>query len=444
MAGKLVKGLVLVGILGVGGGGMFALKKVRGAGGARKVVQHVAGKVKAKAERQERAREGDGGVEVDSDPPESAKPSSMAVGEEGSGSAEPGPAAHGGAAVQMAIKEPAAGAGAEPEPEAELESEAVAEAEVPDPSAETEPKRKFPRKPGTYDRTIKHEKVDRQYILKIPTGYDGSKSMPLMLVFHGGNQNAKQYYDKRSILRQMADSEGFIVAFVQSRTSEPWEDGNWNAVHCCRTAKQNGYDDLGYTRAVVDELKEVLEVDSSRVYAAGFSNGGMMVHKIASKMPGVFAAAAMMSAPIGGIPYKRGPVEVLSTTAGPISVLNIHGKSDKKILYAGGESSQNSYGRRDVGALDGIDFWATQMGCNKNPTTKTIQSGAKERSYSGCSAGVDVKLISIDGLMHAWPQKAEHGFDGDKTVVDFLLAHRKASASGSWRPGSWGPPEIPN
>ncbi len=50
-----------------------------------------------------------------------------------------------------------------------------------------------PTTPGRHDQLIAHDGMQRQYILRIPQGYDGSEAIPLMLVLRGGNQNADEY-----------------------------------------------------------------------------------------------------------------------------------------------------------------------------------------------------------------------------------------------------------
>ena len=303
----------------------------------------------------------------------------------------------------------------------------------------------FPLAPGVYDQLLVQDGVIRQYILKIPETYDGTVPIQVILVFHGGNQNAEQYFDKRSKLRELADEREFAIAFMQARTSTSYGDGNWNAVHCCRTAKQEDYDDLGYTAAVVDELVAELNIDLDRIYVSGFSNGAMMTHKVAANMPDVFAAAAMMSGPIGGVPKTNSAMEYLSASAGPLGVLTMHGKLDTKIYYDGGPSTDSNYGRTDISAPDGVDFWATQMGCEDSPTTTDLMSDAHLNSWTDCAEGVQVRMITLDNVAHAWPTLDSHGFDGDTVVANFLLNQTNTAARISdWASTSWGPPVIPD
>src|SRR5262249_2643896 len=64
------------------------------------------------------------------------------------------------------------------------------------------------------ERTISSGGIERRYLLHIPTGYDGSKSLPLVLIFHGGGGTAEAMAHSTQ-MNAKADQEGFIVAYLQ-------------------------------------------------------------------------------------------------------------------------------------------------------------------------------------------------------------------------------------
>ena len=49
---------------------------------------------------------------------------------------------------------------------------------------------------------------------------------------------------------------------------------NWNAGGCCGDAMRSSIDDVGFTRALLDDLGHRAHFDRSRVYATGFSADG--------------------------------------------------------------------------------------------------------------------------------------------------------------------------
>src|SRR5262249_50718020 len=66
----------------------------------------------------------------------------------------------------------------------------------------------------------------------------------------------------------------------------------WNAGGCCLWAMRNKIDDVGFIRALLDDLGSRLPFDRSRVYATGISNGGMMAYRLGVEAPDRIAAIA--------------------------------------------------------------------------------------------------------------------------------------------------------
>jgi polyhydroxybutyrate depolymerase len=62
-------------------------------------------------------------------------------------------------------------------------------------------------------RTLTVANIERSYILHIPSSYDVSRAMPLVLSFHGGGGNAENEM-RVSNFNSLADEKGFIVAYL--------------------------------------------------------------------------------------------------------------------------------------------------------------------------------------------------------------------------------------
>ncbi len=78
-------------------------------------------------------------------------------------------------------------------------------------------------------------------------------------------------------------------------------------------------DDVGFTRAMLDDLASVANVDADRVFATGLSNGGIMSHHVASELSDRIAAIA----PIGGPLMMPAPQ---AKTARPGDAFPRHGR----------------------------------------------------------------------------------------------------------------------
>jgi polyhydroxybutyrate depolymerase len=74
----------------------------------------------------------------------------------------------------------------------------------------------------------------------------------VVLAFHGGGSNAQQMV-RFCGLNEKADEAGFIVVYP-SGTGRLERALTWNAGNCCAYAVFNQVDDVGFVRALVDDL----------------------------------------------------------------------------------------------------------------------------------------------------------------------------------------------
>lgn len=139
--------------------------------------------------------------------------------------------------------------------------------------------------PGDTTRSLVYAGIERSYVLHIPTGYNGRHPTPLVLAFHGIELNAEEMI-RISGLSEQANTSGFIVAYPNGTGGSK----SWNGGHCCGEAAKNRVDDLGFVRALIDELASLANIDPGRVYATGFSNGAIMVYRLACELSDRIAA----------------------------------------------------------------------------------------------------------------------------------------------------------
>jgi polyhydroxybutyrate depolymerase len=263
----------------------------------------------------------------------------------------------------------------------------------------------------------------RPYTLHVPTGYDGSKPTPLLVMFHGyGVSGAIQeaYFQ----LGNASDAHTFLYAYSDGTLSEP-PDGAagslfWNATNACCDFYDSGVDDVQYFDAVVDDIQSKYNVDPKRVFVVGHSNGGFMSHRLAcdraSRVAAIFSLA-------GAQWYDLGKCD----PSGPVSVAEVHGNADQTIVYDGGSTQEGTY----PGAPTTIADWGTKNGCTgaltANGQTYDIDSQLPGnetvvQAYQGCPAGIDVQLWTIQGGMHI-PTLNQPAWGED--IWGFLSAHPK-------------------
>ena len=135
-------------------------------------------------------------------------------------------------------------------------------------------------RPGDHTRSIRVGDLDRRYLVHVPPLYDPEVAMPVVLAFHGGGTNATSMA-VFSGLDDKADETGFIVVYPEG-TGRLRRMLTFNAGNCCGHAADRNVDDVAFTRALLDDLGSVANIDPRRVYATGMSNGARMAYRVRS------------------------------------------------------------------------------------------------------------------------------------------------------------------
>jgi polyhydroxybutyrate depolymerase len=154
-----------------------------------------------------------------------------------------------------------------------------------------------PLEPGDHLRKLDVDGRPRSFVVHVPPRYHPERPTPVVLVFHGSSMNAKMMATY-SGLSKKADEAGFIAVYPNgtgpSKVMWIFDCGGLPDLAEGKTRP----DDVAFTVRVLDDLESVLNVDRKRVFAAGFSNGGMMCHRLAAALPDRIAAIATVSGTI--------------------------------------------------------------------------------------------------------------------------------------------------
>ncbi len=244
-----------------------------------------------------------------------------------------------------------------------------------------------------------HDGLTREYYLYLPP--DLAPGAPLVVVLHGRGGSAEGMA-RLTAFDAVAARHGFAVVYPQGI------DAQWNYV-----AGIPGYelaaDDLGFLPALVEALVTAHDLDRTRVFVVGFSNGGFMAQRLACAARDVFAAfATVAAAGYAGLPEVCGP-------PAPVSVLMVHGTDDQVVPFGGLRADTE---RGSVMVLASVEqtvsYWAAFAGCDANATGRTVpQTGRSPGtevqvvSVTGCPEGHEVELVVVAGGGHAWPGRPD-------------------------------------
>ncbi len=224
---------------------------------------------------------------------------------------------------------------------------------------------------------------NRTFIMHIPSAYKGDKPVPLVIDYHPIGGSGQGEFGS-SPYKAKTDPEGVITLYPDG-TSKPGGMGNgWNVGPCC-----SNDDDVKFSYAMIDKLKEIACIDPQRIYATGFSMGGGMSNHVACMMSDVFAAVAPAAMDLN----KTNSAQCKMSR--PISVINFRGTNDPVCRYQGGDSGFND-GLNFLGAEGTFNFWKEKNGCTGAATTNS--NGCQE--YSNCRDGVKVVLCTKQGGGH--------------------------------------------
>jgi polyhydroxybutyrate depolymerase len=190
--------------------------------------------------------------------------------------------------------------------------------------------------------------------------------------------------ERISTMTPAADERGVVVVYADGLSL-----GTWNAGSCCGTSSSNDVDDVGFLGAALDEVLPAYCLDDRRVYAAGFSNGGMLSHRLACEMSDRIAAIGSTAGTLA-IPACE--------PSRPVPIMHTHGTDDGVVEWDGGGLGN----ARSV--EDTIDTWLRLDGCtDAEPTTIHDEGDATCVAWTACDQASEVRLCTIDGGGHQWP-----------------------------------------
>jgi polyhydroxybutyrate depolymerase len=278
--------------------------------------------------------------------------------------------------------------------------------------------------PGDTSESLAVNGVRRTYVLHVPSGLTGR--VPLILSFHGhGGDGAEQ--SRLTGFDALSGRYGFIVAYPDG-IDRGWNDG--------RPVNAKGPDDLAFSSALADDLEHRYSIDPARVYATGFSNGGVFSNYLACSQADRFAAIAPVS---GLMPVADAP-DCHPQRA--VSVLEINGTTDPIVPFNGGTIVLAGMNRGQVLSFAQTGaFWAKNAGCSVAPAVTPLPAIAPpdgtsvtRTSFADCRLGTSVVEYAVAGGGHTWPGgpqylpkllvgTASRQLDASETIVQFFLAH---------------------
>jgi len=261
--------------------------------------------------------------------------------------------------------------------------------------------------PGNYELALAWDGLQRSYLVHVPPQASGGGALPVVINFHGAGSTAEI---ERGYTRMdaAADRDGYIAVYPNGSSGFNGRFLTWNAGTCCGPAALFGVDDVGFVRAMLDDLAKRARIDPRRVYATGLSNGAMMAYRVAAEASDRIAAVA-------GVAGVMALTRFAPTRAMP--VMHIHSTSDHIARYDGGFGPAALAADTrvlNIGVEEMVERWLGFDACPHQPAVLDAISGrpgtpderhtAIKRVYAPCRDGAEVVVWQLGGgVGHVWP-----------------------------------------
>jgi polyhydroxybutyrate depolymerase len=234
----------------------------------------------------------------------------------------------------------------------------------------------------------------RSFIVYNPIGNKTAGKMPLIFVNHGG-QGDPAGMIQLADFRAIADRDKVVLVYPAGY-EKSWNDGRPTAANVA------GINDVNFFRKMCDYMVANYEVNSSKIYATGISNGGFMASRLGLELSDRMAAIAVDAASIEeGISNN--------TPTNQVPVMYIQGTLDTFVPFNGGLVSPG-VGGTAISHAQAITKWITVNNCNATPVVVDLPDIAndgttiKKRVYTNPTTGVEVVSYVVLNGGHTWPQ----------------------------------------
>jgi polyhydroxybutyrate depolymerase len=277
----------------------------------------------------------------------------------------------------------------------------------------------FPNWSSASVDTIISSGEKREYLLYVPKNYDAAKSMPLVITLH-----TSMSWDSSAMAisqwNKLADENGFIVVYPEGSGFGPksWE--------MTGSATPKRMPDVIFISNLIAKLEASYNIDTTRIYANGMSNGGGMAFVLSCTLSDRIAAVGLVSAGLD-------PDWNWCTDHQPVPVIAFHGTADPICPYDGGPSKLAGGSFPSVRGF--VANWSRRNQCRLSPIESSVAADVTRLEYTNCADDAGVVLYTVKGEGHQWPGGKpivakwlvgpySHSIDATRTMWAFFREHQ--------------------
>ena len=258
----------------------------------------------------------------------------------------------------------------------------------------------------------------REYYISLPK--NTSKPVPLIINFHGFLDHAINQKEF-SQMDNYAHQNGVGVVYPEG-IKRSWNVGK---------AILNDENDIGFVNTLIDSVSSKYNIDSNRIYACGFSNGGSFSYELMCSLSNKIAAFGS----VGGnfsINENR-----LCNIDREIPLIHIHGTRDRLQKY-------NSLDRDFLSTIESVNYWAkyNQLDIKVVEDIEDINkkdgTTVEKHTYSKNNSNTQVIHLKVVDGGHLWLGspiadwltlrlffgKNNNEINSSEEIVDFFLKYK--------------------
>ena len=275
----------------------------------------------------------------------------------------------------------------------------------------------------TLRETLTHQGRTRRYNLYVPSTYSSEQASPLVVNIHGLTGSGPQQMNS-SGMNEVAERENFLVAYP-SATNGDWSSAADHSV--------------AFFDSLLDTITSAYNIDHTRIYSTGMSQGGIMSYILGVERPDTFAAIASVA---GSRPLATQkalfPSNIPHVPDRPLPLLHIHGTADTIVPFEGGNVVFPQFGSVPFPSVEFVlADWLANNNCeldarvtelpDPNPDDQlsvTLNSYENCSTYAGASGAehlAEIQFYQVNGGEHDWP--ADSVLDTNTTIWDFFTRH---------------------
>ena len=228
----------------------------------------------------------------------------------------------------------------------------------------------------------------RSYLLYVPETYNPAAPTPLVISLHGlAEWPAHQM--QISHWNNLASQYGFIVVYPCG-TGAPLR---WHT-HGAPDSDSDPMQDVTFISDLMDKLETEYNLDPTRIYVNGLSNGGGMAFVLSCHLSERIAAVGSVSGA-----YTFSWSECYPTRRMP--AILFHGTNDPIVPYLGGTSKLTG------SSLPSIPEWVASLaryyGCAEAPLNLPAIGDVSGIQFINCASNDDIIFYTITNGGHSWP-----------------------------------------